>query len=229
MTNFPSRITDWPEDERPRERFLKYGPERISDVELLTIILRTGSLNATAFDIARELLQKYGNFRGIDQRSIADLCEIKGVGEAKAILIKAALETGKRLFLETFNEKQKISTSEEIYDLFRLHLRDSDREIFKIILLTSRNQIILEKTIFEGSLTESLVNPREVVKEALNHAAAGIIFVHNHPSGDPSPSMEDKQITTRLKMACELIGIRVLDHVIVGRETYFSFSDNGLV
>ncbi len=229
MTNFPSRITDWPEDERPRERFLKYGAERISDVELLTIILRTGSLDVTAFDIARELLQKYGNFRGIDQRSIADLCEIKGVGEAKAILIKAALEIGKRLFLEKFDEKQKISTSEEIYELFRLHLRDSDREIFKIILLTSRNQIILEKTIFEGSLTESLVNPREVVKEALNHAAAAIIFIHNHPSGDPSPSMEDKQITTRLKMACELIGIRVLDHVIIGRETYFSFSDNGLV
>lgn len=229
MTNFPSRITDWPEDERPRERFLKYGPERVSDVELLTIILRTGSLDVTAFDIARELLQKYGNFRGIDQRSIADLCEIKGVGEAKAIIIKAALEAGKRLFLEKFDEKQKITTSEEIYELFRLHLQDSDREIFKIILLTSRNQIILEKTIFEGSLTESLVNPREIVKEALNHAAAAIIFVHNHPSGDPSPSMEDKQITSRLKMACELIGIRVLDHIVIGRETYFSFSDNGLV
>ncbi len=229
MTNFPSRITDWPEDERPRERFLKYGPDRVSDVELLTILLRTGSLDVTAFDIARELLQRYGNFRGIDQRSIADLCEIKGVGEAKAILIKAALEIGKRLFIEKFDEKQKINTSEEIYELFRLHLRDLDREVFKIILLTSRNQIILEKTIFEGSLTESLVNPREIVKEALNHAAAAIIFVHNHPSGDPSPSMEDKQITSRLKMACELIGIRVLDHVIVGRETYFSFSDNGLV
>jgi DNA repair protein RadC len=229
MERYVSKIMDWPVDERPRERFLKYGPQKASDVELLAILLRVGGIDLTAIDLARCLIKKFGSFRGIDSQSIAELCTVDGIGPAKAVMLKAALEMGKRLYLEKAESNQKISSSEDIYQLFRLHVRDSDREIFKIVLLTSRNQIILEKTLFEGSLAESLVAPREVVKEGVTHAAAGLIFVHNHPSGDPSPSNEDKRITQRLKMACELVGIRVLDHVIIGKDSYFSFSDNGLL
>lgn len=229
MARYASKITEWPEDERPRERFLKFGPQNVSDVELLAILLRTGGVESTAIDLARYLLQQFGSFRGIDRQSITELCKTDGIGPAKAVMIKAALEIGKRLYLEKAETSQKISSSEDIYELFRLHVRDIDREIFKIVLLTSRNQLILEKTLFEGSLAESLVAPREVVKEGVNHAAAGLIFVHNHPSGDPAPSNEDKRITQRLKMACELVGIRVLDHVIIGKDSYFSFSDNGLI
>jgi len=229
MARYVAKITDWPENERPRERFLKLGPEKLSDVEILAILLRTGGHEATAIDLARQLLQRFGSFRGLDAKSIPELCEINGIGPAKAILIKAALEAGKRLFLEKSVSTPKISSSEDVYDLFKLHVRDLDREIFKIVLLTSRNQIIMEKNLFEGSLSESLVAPREIVKEGVNHSAAAIIFVHNHPSGDPSPSAEDKRITKRLKLACELVGMRVLDHIIIGKDSYFSFSDSGLL
>jgi len=229
MVRYASKITEWPEDERPRERLLKHGPQKVSDAELLAILLRVGGIEVTAIDLARHLLQKFGSFRGIDSQSITELCTVTGIGPAKATMIKAAFEIGKRLYLERAESSPKISSSEDIYQMFRLYVQDIDREIFKIVLVTSRNQIILEKTLFEGSLSESLVAPREVVKEGINHAAAGLIFVHNHPSGDPSPSNEDKRITQRLKMACELVGIRVLDHVIIGKDSYFSFSDNGLI
>ena len=144
-------------------------------------------------------------------------------------MLKAALEMGKRLFIEKSEVAQKISSSEDAYYLMKPHLRDYSREVFKILLLNGRNHLILEKTAFEGSLTESLVAPREIVKDAVNHSAAAIIFVHNHPSGDPQPSKEDKQVTARLRMACDLVGVNVLDHLIIGRDTYFSFSDNGLL
>lgn len=228
MARYLSKISDWPEDERPRERFLNLGAEKISDVELLAILLRTGNADSTAIDLARHLLKTFGSFRGLDTHSVSELCEVNGIGPAKAIIIKAALETGKRLYLEKFADNRKISSSQDIYDMYKLHSRDADREIFRIVMLTSRNQIISDKVLFEGSITESLVVPREVVKECINHSAAALIFIHNHPSGDPEPSTEDKKITKRLKLACELVGIRVLDHVIIGKDTYFSFSDKGL-
>ncbi|MCI0511607.1 DNA repair protein RadC [candidate division KSB1 bacterium] len=227
MSRYDSRISDWPEADRPRERLMKIGAENLSDAELLAIILRTGTRKTTAIDLARQLLKKFENFRGIDRKSVPELCEIAGVGQTKAVMLKAALEIGKRFSLERGDDAPKISSSEEIYEMLRLHLRDLDREVFKIILLTTRNQIILEKTLFEGSIAESLVSPREIIKESLNYGAAGIIFVHNHPSGDPAPSSEDKKLTSRLKMACEVIGIRVLDHLIIGKDTYYSFADAG--
>ena len=227
MARYVLKISDWPEDERPRERLLNLGPEKLSDVEVLAILLRTGSQEATAIDLARFLLNNFGNFRGLDRKSIPELCEVNGIGEAKAVMIKAALETGKRLLLEKESTKPKISSSEDIYDMVKLHVRDIDREIFKIILLTSRNVIIYEKILFEGSLSESLVSPREIVKESINRSAASIVFVHNHPSGDPMPSSADRRITRKLKLACELVGIRVLDHIIIGKDSYYSFADSG--
>ena len=229
MVRYVAKIPEWPEEERPRERLLTHGPERLADAELLAIILRTGSGQATALDLARHLLHECQGFRGLDARSPAELCRETGIGPAKAAQIKAALEIGKRLFREQGRVRDKVSSSGEVYELVRGHMRDLPREVFKVLFLTSRNGLIAEKTIFEGSLTESVVSPREVVHEALSHHAAAVVFVHNHPSGDPSPSQEDRSITKMLKDACQVVGITVLDHVIVGKDSYFSFADEGVL
>lgn len=229
MGKYSVKIPEWPEDERPRERLIRHGAEKLSDAELLAILLRTGDKDDTAIDLARHLIHKFGSFRGLDSRSVSELCQVKGVGPAKAAQIKAAIELGKRLFIESSKIKDKIQCSEDVYKRVGPYLRDLNKEVFKVLLLTTRNNIILEKTLFEGSLTESVVSPREVIKEAIGESAAAVIFVHNHPSGDPSPSEEDKRVTTQLKGACELMGITVLDHIIIGEDRYFSFADNGMI
>ncbi|HEX9973543.1 MAG TPA: DNA repair protein RadC, partial [bacterium] len=195
MKKYIVKIKDWPEHERPRERLIKYGADKLQDAELLAIILRVGGVEDTAIDLARIILNKFGSFRGLDAKSVGELCEINGVGPAKAAQIKAALEMGKRMTSEQIKIKERIDSGKDVYKLVGTYMRDLHREEFKIILLTSRNNLILERTLFEGSLTESIVNAREIVKEALNNSAAGIVFVHNHPSGDPTPSLEDKNIT----------------------------------
>lgn len=228
MKNF-MKIKDWPEHERPRERLMRHGPEKLQDAELLAILLRTGDKDHSVVELARKLLNQFGNFRGLDAKSVNELCEISGIGPAKAAQIKAALEIGKRMAAEKAKSKEKIESGRDVYNLLKHYMRDLDREVFKIILLTSRNNLILERTIFEGSLTESMVNTREIVKEALNNSAAGIVFVHNHPSGDPMLSAEDKHLTQRLVNACRMVGIKPYDHVIIGKEHYYSFSENGLI
>ncbi len=229
MSRYTPKIPDWPENERPRERLINSGPESLSDAEILAILLRVGNHETTAIDLARKVIHDFGGFRGLDTRSVAELCEINGIGPAKAAQIKAAIELGKRLFLEKTKISDKIGSSEDVFRIVKPHLRDLGKEVFKVILLTSRNTIILNKTLFEGSLTESIVSPREIIKEALNQSAASVVFVHNHPSGNPSPSEEDKRATRRLKTACEAVGIHVLDHIIVGHAGYFSFADSGLL
>lgn len=229
MARYTPKIPEWPEDDRPRERLIKIGADKLSDAEILAILLRVGSQETTAIDLARQLIKEFGGFRGLGSRSVAELCQVNGVGPAKAAQIKAALEVGKRLFREDAKIKDKVEGSEDVYKFVGPHLRDLGREVFKILLLTSRNTVILEKTIFEGSLTESFVSPREIVKEAINHSAASVVFVHNHPSGNPEPSEEDKRVTQQLKTACQMVGIQVLDHIIIGSSDYFSFADTGLI
>ncbi len=229
MKEYPSRIKDWPEDERPRERLIKWGADKLTDTELLAILLRSGGIEDTAIDLARHLLQRFDGFRGIDSKSIAELCELNGIGPAKAAIIKAALEVGKRVFIEKSKDKRSVESSKDAYSLVAPYMRDINREVFKVLLLTSRNKLITEKTVFEGSLAESLVNPREIIKEALNEAAASVVFIHNHPSGNPHPSNEDKKITSLLLNACNVVGINVLDHIIIGKDNYFSFADHGLL
>jgi DNA repair protein RadC len=229
MKKYILKIKDWPEHERPRERLIKYGADKLQDAELLAIILRVGGIEDTAIDLARILLNKFGSFRGLDGKSVSELCEVNGIGPAKAAQIKAAMEMGKRMASEQIKIKERIESYKDVYKLVGPYMRDLHREEFKIILLTSRNNLILERTLFEGSLTESIVNAREIVKEALNNTAASIVFVHNHPSGDPTPSTEDKNITQRLVNACKLVGVNPLDHVIIGKDDYYSFSENGLI
>ncbi|NIQ38537.1 MAG: DNA repair protein RadC [Proteobacteria bacterium] len=225
MSNYWRKIPEWPEDERPREKLVQFGPENISDAELLAILLRIGNREQSAIDLARYLIREAGGLEGIDGRGVSELCQIKGIGPAKAAQLKAALEIGKRLLSTDGRKRKKIISSQDVYRVLSPHLRRRKREAFKVIFLTRRNTIIGEKTLFEGSLTESLINPREIVKSALAHSAAGVIFVHNHPSGDPSPSPEDQTITDQLTRACTLVNIRVVDHIIIGDGGYYSFAD----
>jgi DNA repair protein RadC len=229
MEKYSFTIKDWPEQDRPRERLIKFGADKLQDVELLAILLRVGGVEDSAIDLARNLLNRFGGFRGLDSKSISELCEINGIGPAKAAQMKAAIEVGKRMVAEKIKTKEKLESSEDVFRLVGPYMRDLTREEFKIILLSSRNNLILERTLFDGSLSESLVNTREIIKEALNQSAAAIIFVHNHPSGDPSPSTEDKRMTKKLVDACNLVGIRPFDHIIIGKNRYYSFAEHGLM
>ena len=229
MEKYSFTIKDLPEHDRPRERLIKFGADKLQDAELLAIVLRMGGLEDSAVDLARNLLNKFGGFRGLDSKSVSELCEINGIGPAKAAQVKAAIEIGKRMVSEKVKTKEKIEVIDDVYRLVGPYMRNLQREEFKIILLTSRNNLILERTIFEGSLCESLVNTREIIKEALNQSAASIIFVHNHPSGDPSPSTEDKRMTQKLVNACNLVGIKPFDHIIIGDDRYYSFNEHGLM
>ncbi len=219
------KISEWPEDERPREKLIRFGPENLSDAELLAILLRIGNRKESAIDLARHLIREAEGVAGIDGKGISELCQIRGVGPAKAAQLKAAFEIGKRLLSSHGAKKRRITSSQDVYQILSPHLRHRKREVFKVIFLTRRNAILKEQTLFEGSLTESLVNPREIVKSALAQSAAGVIFVHNHPSGDPCPSPEDRRMTDQLVRACGLVNIRVVDHIIIGDHGYYSFAE----
>jgi len=225
---YPKAIYNWPEDERPRERLLKFGADKLSDTELLAILLRVGSSGKSAVDMARELINEFGTFRNIDSKSFSEL-KRKGLGIAKITQIKAAIEVGKRFLKEKSLTKIKVKTSKDIVDYFIPYLRDMKKEIFKAVLLDGKNKIIKDVTISEGTLTKSIVHPREVIKEAVAESSAALVLIHNHPSGEPQPSQDDIEITNRVISVCELVGIRVLDHIIIGDNNYFSFLNEGLI
>ena len=229
MARYPT-IKDWPEEDRPREKLLDKGAEALTEAELLAIILRTGnaSTRESALDHARLLLKVFRDLRGIDGASTRDLRAIKGIGPAKIAQIKAGLELGRRLREKKWDAGQPLRTSEEVFRHFQ-KLEKEKRELFYVVLLTNKNRKIREVKISEGSLTASLVHPREVYNPVIRESAAAVIFVHNHPSGDPAPSPEDREITRRLKEVGEVMGVRVLDHIVIGRERYFSFSDHGML
>ncbi|NQS89852.1 DNA repair protein RadC [Patescibacteria group bacterium] len=228
-------IKKWFKDERPREMLVKQGAENLNSAKLLAILLRTGSEGVSAEELARRLLNHFGSLRAIDSASISDLQEIDGIGMAKATQIKAALEIGKRFYKEKAEKKKRISSSKEaikyVFNYYRPYLMDSKKEFFNVVLLDGRNKPIGNVKISEGSVDTSLVDPKEIIKEATKKSASALILVHNHPSGEPEPSKEDMEITNRIIKACDLVGLRVLDHIIIGknRRDYFSFLDKGLI
>lgn len=225
-------IKDWPEDERPREKMLKQGAEQLTDAELLALILRTGDAAAgrSAIDLGRDLLQAFGgDLRQLAGATLAETCRVKGAGLAKAASVKAALELGKRFQSRRLETLERFTTPRQVFDYFHHAYRDARKEYFFILLLDGKNRIIRKVAISEGSLNQSIVHPREVFNPAVRDSAAAIILIHNHPSGDPAPSREDTEITRRLKDAGDLLGIRVLDHIIIGDERYTSFADLGLL
>ena len=229
---YPQTIKDWPEDDRPREKLVKLGPENLSSAELLAIILRTGAKGQSALDHAKTLISKYGGFRKIEQMSIAEIRNIegiKGIGLAKAAQIKAVFEIAKRYMAEKIEVGEQFQNSKQVFNHFHESMRSKKKEVFIAMLLDGKNRMLRDIRISEGSLTSSIVHPREVFNPVIRDSAAGVILVHNHPSGDPAPSREDKDITKRLKEVGELVGVKVLDHIIIGDGRYMSFADQGLL
>ena len=224
-------IRHWPTEDRPREKLLDKGADALTDTELLAIILRVGnaSTRESAIDHARQLLSRFGGFKGIDQAGASELSSVKGIGPAKIAQIKACLEIGRRLGNHRWQAGQALRSSEDVFRHFRDSLEKEKREMFYVVLLNNKNKKIRDVKISEGSLTASLVHPREVYNPVIRESAAAVIFVHNHPSGDPAPSQEDIEITRRLKEVGDVMGVRVLDHVVIGHDRYFSFSDKGML
>jgi DNA repair protein RadC len=223
-------INAWPEADRPREKLLEKGPEALSNAELLAIILRVGdaSTGQSALDYGRLLMTQFDeSFRRLDEASVSEICAIKGIGPAKAAQIKAALEIGKRFAQEEIKRGEPFRSSSDVFNHYREHLGGLKKEEFHVLLLDAKNRKIKDVRVSEGSLTSSLVHPREVFNPVIRESAAAVILIHNHPSGDPSPSQEDLHITRRLREIGEVMGVRVLDHVIIGKGKYVSFVDDG--
>jgi DNA repair protein RadC len=224
-------IKVWPEAERPREKMQKKGSEALSDAELLALLLRTGDhpSKQSAIDLGRTILQAFGDLRKVAAATFTELCGVNGVGPAKAASILAALTLAGRVKSDRLESLERFTAPLQIFNHFHYRFRDRRREYFLTLLLDGKNRIIREEQISEGSLNQSIVHPREVFSPAVKESAAAVILVHNHPSGDPAPSREDREITRRLKEAGDIMGIRVLDHIIIGDGSYFSFVEMGLL
>jgi DNA repair protein RadC len=222
-------IRDWAEDDRPREKMLRKGAQSLSDAELLAILIASGNKNETAVELAKRILHEcQDNLNELAQLSISDLCKrFKGIGEAKAITIIAALELGKRRKTNEILERKKIKSSADLFDLFEPVLIDLPHEEFWIGLLNGANKVIEIKRLTQGGSKQIVVDVPMLLKMALEKSAQAVVVAHNHPSGQNRPSHEDEQITRRIKSGCEAIGISLIDHIIIARGQYYSFSDEG--
>jgi DNA repair protein RadC len=223
-------IRNWPEEDRPREKLLKKGAAALSNSELLAILLRTGTNGTTAIDLARKVLKKFGTFRNMAHIDARDWKEFKGLGSAKIAHIQAALEIGRRYREDDVTTgKQKIASAKDIVDLISLELRDLKTEVFKIVYLNNDNRIIDIIDTACGTVDRAMPILREIIHTALQKFAKSLICTHNHPSGNTAPSEEDKKFTKELCAAGKLMEVEVLDHIIIGGNQYYSFSDDGLI
>lgn len=216
MEKKPQGIKNWPKDDRPREKLLKYGEHTLSNSELLAILLRTGTKGLSALDISRNILKKFKTFRNMGHTDILDWKEFKGLGSAKIAQVRAAIEIGRRFGEQEISEKQKIKSAQDIVDMLMPRMRDLKKEVFKVVFLNTQNQIIEIAEITEGTVNRAAPIIREIFQKALQRFAAAIICVHNHPSGNPEPSREDEAFTDELIKAGNVLQIKVLDHVIIG-------------
>ena len=224
-------IKSWPEGERPREKLLQMGPSVLSEAELLALILGSGDAASgrSALDLGRELLIEFKALRALADASCAEMQRVKGVGPAKATCLKAALELARRIQerdrpIESFT---RFTSALQVFEHLNYEFRDSRKEYFMALLLDGKNRIIKRVQISEGSLNQSIVHPREVFNVAVRESAAAMILLHNHPTGDPTPSPEDLEVTRRLSEAGQLMGIKVLDHIIIGDGAFYSFTERG--
>ena len=229
MAESSYKIPRWPKNERPRERLLQDGPQHLTEAELLGILLGKGTRKKTAIDLARELLDRYESLHKLFSRSPSELTTVKGIGSAKAAILSAAFELVRRIQSRKDVDRPLFKRSSDVADHYLPLMRDLRKEVFKVLLLNRANRFIREVFISEGTLDASIVHPRDVFKEALLEPAAGIILIHNHPSGNPSPSDEDLRITKQLVDAGRLLGIKVYDHIILAGESYRSLADEGLI
>jgi len=223
-------IKNWPEDDRPREKLLRNGEHTLSKSELLAILLRTGSKDQSALDLARKIMKKFKTFRNMSHTDIRDWTEFKGMGNAKIAQIKAALDIGRRFREDELKEeKTKIESSKDIVDILMPRMRDLKKEIFKAVMLDSQNKILDIVEITKGTVNQVIPVMREIFHKALELFAVKLICVHNHPSGDAAPSKKDDIFTYELIRAGRIIGINVIDHIIIGNNEYFSFLDKGKI
>ncbi|MCD6527867.1 MAG: DNA repair protein RadC [Desulfuromonas sp.] len=223
------RIKDWPEGDRPREKLLERGAEALSDAELLALILRTGDAGSktSAVDQGRLLLQQFYSLPKLARATTAELCTISGIGPAKSAELQAVFELARRLGDHSMLPGCSFTSAATVFQRYRNRFLHHNKEVFMALLLDAKNRLIRDVRISEGSLTASIVHPREVFSAIIKESAAAVLFVHNHPSGDPTPSPEDIAITLRLKQAGDILGVRVLDHIIIGRDHYTSLADLG--
>ncbi|MEH6942793.1 DNA repair protein RadC [Bacillus sp. JJ722] len=220
-------IKDFPSSERPRERFLREGSHSLSNQELIALLLRTGTKNESVLQLAERLISYFDGLRLLKDASIEEIMSIKGIGEAKAIQLLAAIEIGRRITNLCYTERYVIRSPEDCANFCMNDMRFLSQEHFVCLYLNTKNQVLHKQTIFIGSLNASIVHPREVFKEAFRRSAASIICIHNHPSGDPTPSQEDIDVTKRLIECGKIIGIDVLDHLIIGEKKYVSLKEKG--
>jgi len=222
-------ITDWPAAERPREKLLELGVEALSDAELLAIFLRVGVTGKSAVDLARDLLTQFGSLNGIFAAPLNALTLVNGIGSSKYAQLQAIFEMSRRALNEEMQVKDILSSPQQVRDYLCLKLGGLMREVFVVLFLDAQNRIVTTEEMFTGTLTQTSVYPREVVKRVLHHNAASVIFAHNHPSGIAQQSQADELLTKQLKQALALVDVRVLDHFIVAGNTTLSFAERGLL
>ncbi|HAG07493.1 MAG TPA: hypothetical protein DCL13_04890 [Peptococcaceae bacterium] len=222
-------IKDMPSSLRPRERLLANGAGALSDTELVAIILRSGTAETSALNLAALLLTRFGGLRGLLEAATEELISVPGMGPAKAVQVKAALEIGRRVATSAPESRPVVRTPDDVAKLVMETMRHLDREHFRALLLNTKNQVLSIETISVGTLDSSTVHPRELFKSAVKKSAAAVILVHNHPSGDPTPSQADIDLTGRLVQAGSILGIGVLDHIVIGDNRYTSFKACGLL
>lgn len=220
-------ITDWQVEDRPREKLLQRGASALTDAELLAIFLRTGVKGKTAVDLARDLLNDFGSLKALLDAKQQRFCEARGLGDAKYVQLQAVLEMAKRHFKEILQRGDALTSPEVTRAYLSAQLRGYSYEVFACLFLDNQHRVIQLDELFRGTIDSASVYPREVVKRALHHNAAAVIFAHNHPSGIAEPSAADKHITEKLKQALALFDIRVLDHFIVGDGTPYSLAEHG--
>ena len=227
---YEKAIKNWPEDDRPREKLLKKGSRTLSNSELLAILLRTGTNGTSAIDLARMVMKKFGTFRNMVHTDVRDWKDFKGLGSAKVAHIQAALEIGRRFREdEVSTGKQKISSAKDIVDILMSQLRDLKTEVFKVVYLDSNNRIIDIADAATGTVNHAMPIVREIIHSSLQKFAVSIVCVHNHPSANITPSMQDKKFTRELRDAGKLMEIKLVDHIIIGDDSYYSFSDEGIL
>ncbi len=220
-------IRDWPEDTRPREKLLSQGAAALTDAELVAVFLRTGMVGKSAVDLGRELLERFGGLGGLCRADRKAACAAPGVGEAKFALLAAVMEMARRTLNEDMQAGDALASPDAVRTYLRLILRGKEYEVFCVVFLDAQNRVVAVEELFRGTLTQTSVYPREIIKRALHHNAAALILAHNHPSGVAEPSQADRVLTDRLAEALALVDIRVLDHFIVAGPSSLSFREAG--
>ncbi|WP_036301955.1 RadC family protein [Methylotenera sp. L2L1] len=222
-------ITDWPASERPREKLIELGADALSDAELLAIFLRVGVTGKSAVDLARDLLSQFGSLNGIFAASERELSQVHGIGSSKYVQLQAIFEMSRRALSEQLQQRDVFQSPQQVRDYLVLKLGALTREVFMVLFLDAQNRLHAAEELFSGTLTQTSVYPREVVKRAIHHNAASVNFAHNHPSGVAQQSAADELLTQQLKQALALVDVRVLDHFIVAGNQTLSFAERGLL